>query len=437
MRRSTTPGSHVRTLAPKGGAAAILVAAILLAGAGSASAAGNNDGGYWYYQDYGVADAAAEGYTGAGVTVAVIDLQVNTAVPELSDADITVREPSFCSVDVGSTEPAPAESDDFASASHATEMISYLAGNGKGSGGSDAPLGVAPDAKILYYSTGYEVFEGNNGCPLLSGEGNFASGSTTAIASAINEAVADGADIISISISSGGSNDELYGAVANAIRSGVVVVAARPNSGASTDDTTMWGTNGVVTVQAMDVDGVIQKSSAVADPYIDVVGPGVDVIGRGTSFDDHGLVSGTSSATAITAGFLAVVKSKYPDATGSQLIQSLIRNTGVEDHELERDPDNMYGYGAVSLRHMLANDPTLYDDVNPVLTTDSMDLPTFEDVYGAETTDPTAVPNEDPAAGNSHLVVLLVIAIVGVLVVAGLIILTVVLVRRSNRKSRA
>jgi len=414
----------------------MLAAALLLGSAGSAFAAGDNDGGYWYYQDYGVAEAGADGYTGAGVTIAVIDLQVNTGVPELSDADITVREPSFCSVEVGSTEPAPAESDDFASASHATEMISYLAGNGKGSGGSDAPLGVAPDARILYYSTGFEVFEGNNGCPSLAGDGNFASGTTSAIASAIDEAVADGADIISISISSGGSNNELYSAVANAVRNGVVVVAARPNSRTSSDDATMWGTNGVVTVQAMDVDGIIQDSSSVADPYIDVVGPGVDVIGRGTSFDEHGLVSGTSSATAITAGFLAVVKSKYPDASGSQLIQSLLRNTGVEDHELERDPENMYGYGAVSLRHMLANDPTQYEDVNPVLTTDTMDRPTFDEVYGEETADPTALPDEDPANGNSHLVVLLVIAVVGILVVAGLIVLTVVLVRRSNRKSR-
>jgi heme/copper-type cytochrome/quinol oxidase subunit 2 len=75
--------------------------------------------------------------------------------------------------------------------------------------------------------------------------------------------------------------------------------------------------------------------------------------------------------------------------------------------------------------------------VNPVLTTDSMDLPSYEDVYGSETTDPTAVPNEDPASGNSHLLVLLFIAIIVILVIAGLIILTVVLVRRSNRKSRA
>lgn len=429
--------AHPR-FAPHAVVAGVIAVAFALGAAGSASAA-SIDGGYWYYEDYGVAEAAADGYTGAGVTVAVIDLLVNTKVPELKGADITVREPSFCSKEAGSTTPMPAESTDFSSASHGTEMISYLVGNGKGTGGKDAPLGVAPDAKVLYYAVGFEVFEGNNGCPKLDGEGNFTSGSALAMASAINEAVADGADIITISISAGGSNNELYAAVANAVRSGVVILSARPNSADSSDDTTIWGTNGIVTVQAMDVDGVIQDSSAVADPYIDVVGPGVDIIGRGTSFSNHGLVNGTSSATAITAGYLAVVGSKYPTATGSQLIQSLVRNTGLDDHELAKDPDNFTGYGAVSLRHMLANDPTGYDDVNPVLLTEGTDLPSAEDVYGATpTNDPVAEePSEAAGSGLSGFTgVIIGVGIVGFLVVAGLVILTVVLVRRSNRSAR-
>jgi subtilisin family serine protease len=60
---------------------------------------------------------------------------------------------------------------------------------------------------------------------------------------------------------------------------------------------------------------------------------------------------GTSYATPIIAGLLAMVKRKYPVATGNQLIQTLIRNTGTGNHSPARDAEGEVGYGLVSLDH--------------------------------------------------------------------------------------
>jgi hypothetical protein len=64
------------------------------------------------------------------------------------------------------------------------------------------------------------------------------------------------------------------------------------------------------------------------------------------------------------AGALALVKSKYPEATGNQLIQHLIHfDTDPESYAYSDD----LGFGVISLRNMLANDPTGWPDVNPLM----------------------------------------------------------------------
>ena len=46
-----------------------------------------------YFSYYGFDRARAKGYTGEGVTIAMIDGKVNTSVPELAGANITVKTP--------------------------------------------------------------------------------------------------------------------------------------------------------------------------------------------------------------------------------------------------------------------------------------------------------------------------------------------------------
>jgi Subtilase family len=435
-----------------------LAIALSLSASTPATAADNpdNQGGLWYYNAFAVAAANMAGADGSGVKIAVIDSLINTQWPALKGADITIHEPSYCASDTDANTMVAATSTKYSNAHHGTDMTSVIVGNGTGPDGQKGPLGVAPKAHILYYATEY----GNSDDPLSADEcpAEGVAGDTgdvghpKAFAAALNQAVADGADIITYAGTVAPITTEVTDAIAAAERAGVVILSARPNSlGLVAGSTDISGLNGLVTVQAMDAAGYIQGASSIADPATDVVGPGVDILGSIPDFSTTGLTSGTSPATNILGGFLADLKSKYPRATGNQLIQSLLRNTGAGQHELTKDPKNLSGYGVASLRQMLKVDPTTYPDVNPLLTTDAGSTPSYQQVTGrtappaaaaatsAATAAPSPASSSDGSArssgGLSGLTTALIIGgILVVLVVVAAIVLVVVLSRRSSRR---
>lgn len=237
-------------------------------------------------------------------------------------------------------------------------MVALLVGNGRGPG---AVRGIAPGVSVLFY--------GYNLCPNSSPDDDRLS----AIGAGTTRAVEDGADIISISVSGKVQEDDAE-AIADALAAGVVIVAATPNS-SSEPAISAWpgGYNGVVSSAAFAQDGSLMEDYLTAGkpnlwPEVTVVAPGVDFPSVTWGEDaDLGYVSGPSLTAPLVAGILAIVKKKYPDATGSQLVQSLILNTTIDDHELFRDTTGGYGYGPVSLRHMLREDPTLLPDENPLM----------------------------------------------------------------------
>jgi len=415
--------------------AAVLTAAIVGVAPSSAFAAEEVDP-FWYYNNYGVAEFAAEGYDGSGVKVAVIDSVINPNVSVLKGTNLTVREPSFCADwqdNDDRTKVLPATSDVYYDSSHSTNQVAFIVGNGDGPGDSKAQLGVAQGAEVTAYAINSKPMDVTIECEEI-GDPESVKGKAIGMANAINEAVDDGNSIIAIASPHGGPDPLLWAAVANAVREGVVILAARPNDMSKTQDIDIWGMNGVVTVQSMSADGRIQAASAVSDVAIDVVGPGSGVVYTAGDFDTMGVSSGTSEATAITAGFLAVVKSKYPDATGNQLIQSLVTNTGLEDHEAVKDPTGFLGYGAVSLRHMLDNDPTQYEDVNPLVDVNDGARPFVADIY------PDGTPGGDPATddpqandGATNVTPIIIGGVIALVVIIIVAVGTIILVRRSNR----
>lgn len=76
---------------------------------------------------------------------------------------------------------------------------------------------------------------------------------------------------------------------------------------------------------------------------------------------------GTSTAVAVLSSYLALAMQKWPDATGNQIIQSLIRNTKSGKGKPVIDPERKRGFGEVDLNALLTVDPTQYKDVNPIL----------------------------------------------------------------------
>jgi subtilisin family serine protease len=413
----------------------IAVAALLIglfsAGSAVPAVAAELDPSLWYFTDFGVQEAFDAGYNGQGVTIAVIDSQINPNVPALQGANLSIHEPALCDPDSQTRSRLPATST-APDAVHGTNMAALILGNGTPpADGSVGQLGVAPGAHVLYYASALDFGGwGENHC---SRDGVEARGADTA--EAIDLAVADGAQIISMSFTEN-NYQSIVDAVARALKAGVVLIAGLAN-----DQTGPHGLNemnGVVTVQSMDAFGAIQESSRLSSPGIDVVGPGVNVLGVADNWSGATKTNGTSNATAIIAGFLAVVKSKYPSATGNQLVQTLVRNTSAEDHPLQKDPEGYFGYGIVSLRHMLAVDPTQYPDDNPLIENPG-DSPSYGEIFGETAAPPSAAPTvtSSPETITGSLGSLPVILLVVVLVVvAGGIVTTVLVVRARKRISR-
>lgn len=409
-------------------AAALSLLLVPLFAAGPASA-DDFSTGQWYLDALHIGEAHSAGITGDGVTIAIMDSPVNNQVPALTGANLEPQK-SSCFDDSGA--PLPVTSTDLSGTSeaiHGTDVASVLVGTGAGYDGELGIQGIAPGARVLYYAVAYDGADGLIVCPQTHpGIADM----EDALAADMNDAIDQGADIISISLGVN-TSPKLVDALARAHREGVVVLAALPNANLSEGADWPGSANGVVAVQAVDSagrspvnpDGGLNTSFS----YTTVAAPGVGILAQGTldgAWTDQRLETGTSLATPITAGLLALVLQKYPDATGNQLIQTLIHNTGRDDHDLQRNDE--LGYGIASATHMLKVDPTQYPDVNPLLTDDG-NFPTMAE----STTGPTSTPSDGGAGGGNSAGFPWVIVIVGLLVLIGIIVLVVVLATRRAR----
>lgn len=418
----------------------------MLAAPSSALAADDLASGLWWFERGKVQEAHDAGFDGSGVTVAVIDSQINPDVIGLRGADLQVREDTYCHDAAG--EAIPAVSTDYVAAEHGTSVVSMILGSGEAPAGGQPIQGAAPGATVLYSVAGIaDPAAGEVSCLLANGEeyeDNARGVAQEAMSLAISDAIDQGADVISIS---SGGYSFIVDAIAKAVAAGVPVVAALSNENGIGDQPA--GLNGVIGVQAFGEDGVILSNQGRPNvsKQVETAGPGLGVLVQGTenSWDEQKLSGGTSYATSIVAGFLAVVKQKYPDATGNQLIQSLIHNTGTKgEHEPEWNDST--GYGAASLTGMLAVDPTTYPDVNPLFDPDDpIGLPTAEDVareaaaLGAgaspEPTETTAAPDAAPDASAAMMPWVIVGIVVLLLIIVGGIVLAVGLTRSSKRRA--
>ena len=302
-------------------AAVVLAAAVALAGAPGAVAV-DEITTQEYVTALGVDKEAAAGYTGAGVSIAVIDGPADTTMPELAGADITVT--PMC---------------DFTASpdgrSHGTAMVSILAARG---------YGVARGARITNYVVPAPDDTNKSACSGIDTDDG------------INAAVADGARVISISLGGGKISDAERQAIAGAVARGVVVVVATGNESAQDPSDSFASVNGTVGVGASDSGGRIQ-------PYSNY-GRGLTVMAPG-DLDYHDLgnggqvvpTSGTSAATPIVAGFVAVAMQRWPQASGNQIVQSLLATATT----------GPTGQPLISPKGLDTTDPAQYPDTNPLL----------------------------------------------------------------------
>ena len=318
-----------------------------------------------YFSYYGIDRARAKGYTGEGVTVAMIDGKVNTSVPELAGANITVKTP--CTIN-----SSPAVE------THGTGVASILV---------SADYGVAPKVSLLAYQMNLGADGDTPGQDCLDSGSALRSEGVWLL----NQAMNDGAQIINVSASSDDGNDRMKWTVARAMSNGVIIVAAAGNDGNNNDALSMSKWSGVVGVTAISVDGTRQDYSSWGQGVV-TTSIGGPVLFRNFDTGANDTVSGTSVASPIVAGVLALAKQRWPEATSNQLLQLLVKTGLNPDHGW-----NKYtGFGGIDPGAILNTDPSQFPDENPLAQKQGGSSPTPEEVqqYADGVVDPTDIVND-------------------------------------------
>jgi type VII secretion-associated serine protease mycosin len=304
--------------------AAIAVAAALLAASGAAPASADivRDKEYWL-ADYGIRDAW-QVTQGAGVTIAVIDTGVDGTHPDLKG--VVTGGADFSGIGAANGQ-SPVGVD---GSEHGTMVASLAAG--RGSAPDTGVLGAAPQASILSLSIGFGVSSIN---------------SDDQIAAAVRWAVDNGADVINMSLTRNTlewptSWDDAF---LYAMENDVVVVAAAGNRGSGTTEVGAPATMpGVLTVAGLDATGGASFDASSQGITISVAAPSEELVGA-TPGGGHSLWDGTSGATPIVAGVVALVRAAHPELDAANVINRVI-STATDAGA--PGPDPIYGFGRIN-----------------------------------------------------------------------------------------
>ncbi|CAM5268836.1 S8 family serine peptidase OS=Streptomyces cyaneofuscatus OX=66883 GN=G3I52_24265 PE=3 SV=1 [Streptomyces cyaneofuscatus] len=265
----------------------------------------------------GAPTAWKAGYTGKGVKIAVLDTGVDGTHVDLKGKIVAAK--NFTT--------SPDLKDRIG---HGTHVASTAAGSGARSGGKFK--GVAPDAKLL--------------AGKVLGDDGF--GDDSGILAGMEWAVAQGADVVNLSL--GGMDTPEVDALEAAVNKlsatkGVLFAIAAGNEGSGAGTVGSPGSaEAALTVGAVDVNdklaGFSSRGPRVGDSGIkpDVTAPGVAITAASAAGSEIALevgenppgyltIDGTSMATPHVAGAAALLKQQHPEWTYKQLKSVLASST--------------------------------------------------------------------------------------------------------------
>lgn len=306
----------------------------------------------------------ASGLDGSGVKIAIIDGPADLSVPELAGADVAVKD--YCK------EPSSPQH-----TAHGTAIASLLA---------SPDYGWAPKASYTVYDLPTQQWdELNEKCR----KNQYSSYDFL-----INQALNDGADLITISIDA--VMDASGYALARADLLGVPVLAAVGNE--NEDYLLSAGANLVVGVGATDLQG----NRATFSDYgvgLTLMAPGTDITVRepGTGGKLTRIArnhTGTSYSAPMVTGALALAMQAWPEATGNQLLNSLLATADRDGDAWDR----MTGWGSLDAVALVANDPTGLSAESPLIDKGDPDFrptPAERSDYRDGLTDPSLLINDD------------------------------------------
>jgi type VII secretion-associated serine protease mycosin len=329
----------------------------------------------WWLKTLDVAQAQRIS-KGAGVTVAVVDSGVNARHPDLRGAVLAGR-------NTVSGRDARSDTD-----GHGTAMAGLIAARGRGGSGL---LGIAPAAKILPVRPSNDTYYAAEG---------------------IRWAAAHGAKVINMSFAISGS-DNLHAAVRQAAAADVVLIGAAGNTG-DKGNAAEYPVSypEVLGVGAIDRTGKVLPFSQ-HGPQVDVVAPGIDMPTAGLG-EDYRTGYGTSNAAALVSGAAALIRAEHPDLTAAQVVQIL---TATATDKGAKGRDDYYGSGEIDL-------------VKALTAPAPPPSPSAPQVTDAPAAAP-ALPSGDGSGGG---IPALAIVAVGVVLLAGAVLIAIIAARRSRAR---
>jgi subtilisin family serine protease len=285
--------------------------------------------------------AAHARYTGAGVTVAVVDTAQSLRHPETAGE---MAGPGLDLVGGGSTAEVPAnglDDDQDGLVDESDQHGTHIAG---------LVSLAAPGARI------YAI-------RVLEEDGK---GDAFTIAKGILRAIQGGVDVINLSFTMTHDSRAVERAVEDALDSGIVVVAATGNRGLGCVEFPAW-LGEVVAVAAVG-DDLVRAPFSNYGLETDLSAPGVDLLSTYGS-DSYARWSGTSFATPLVAGAAALLLEKYPGLSPAE-VEQVLRDTTQPDNN-PADLAGLMGTGVVDL-----------DRVTQALTADRTSLKLRQDPAG-------------------------------------------------------
>src|SRR4051794_311004 len=266
----------------------------------------------WWFASWAVDTKIWPVAQGEGVTVAVLDTGVQAELPEFAGAVLPGTDAT------GGGGDGRTDTDTAPVPGHGSGMASLIVAQGRGTGF----VGIAPKAKVL---------------PIVTD-------SEDSVTQGIRYAADHGAKVINISEAGAGHcSDSLQQTVDYANQKDAIVVASAGNYGDKTNGSlSPANCAGVLAVGA--IDGHLKPwAGTERQPYVAVAAPGVADSGVLKDGRIHSTNGGTSGAAALTSGGIALLRSKFPDESRTDILQRVfasLRDIGSPGK------DDATGYGA-------------------------------------------------------------------------------------------
>ena len=303
---------------------------------------------------------------GGGVVVSVIDSGIGH-VADLGDAVIG-------GADFSGIGSADGRTPIGASPDHGTLVASLLAGRGTGVG--TGVIGTAPEVSLLSASVALGVATDIS--------------SDDQIAQAIFWSVDNGATVINMSLTRNSlewprSWDDAF---LYAFEHDVVIVAAAGNRGTGTEEVGAPATiPGVLTVAGLDAKGEASYDASSQGITIGVAAPGEQLVGVAAS-GQYMTWSGSSGATPLVSGLVALVRASHPGLNAANVIQRVLATA----KPVGAVPSPTYGYGIINAGAAVSSDVVAVD-ANPL-----GDLAQWIHLYRRAESPPASTPDSTATA---------------------------------------